>query len=345
MGCKNRFPDPLNGFIIGSKDSIWKDNLNTLLASEKFKKGDYEGNFKSFMIISKDTIPVEIDLNPDSYFYGKILDYKITLSSNNPWIADSLETKSFLDYSTVRNVYKAFIKKYGKPQENRPAIIYPSINDKGEFITSKEDYSEGNTVAPADFFLSTWKLKDAILEFYCGSIVKTRDSIKLIPKSYVLYTSNTYASDLQTLKDSLINTYTPSDYVTFNVQNCEISREPYNWQSPYDRSIKFLVQSIARGANEDSRDIESIRYDIFVYDSFENELFSFPDNTWDLSQPLTPNLTLMMIGSPGWELSTKYRSSAPSLAKLEKAFGSGENLYPKMNPEDLYLEIVSITRT
>jgi hypothetical protein len=46
-----------------------------------------------------------------------------------------------------------------------------------------------------------------------------------------------------------------------------------------------------------------------------------------LSEPLTPNSSFLIMGSSGWELTSKYRSSHPTFAKLERAFNSEEDLY------------------
>jgi hypothetical protein len=46
-------------------------------------------------------------------------------------------------------------------------------------------------------------------------------------------------------------------------------------------------------------------------------------------------LPIRTMGAAGWELSSKYRSSHPLAAKLEKAFNAGEKLYPKFEVKAL----------
>lgn len=340
IGCKNKLNDPLHGFIIDSEETIWKSNVVRLLNDHILFNEKDNGEFDSYLVLDKDSLPVKVYLNYDQYYFGKLIEYRISLNgdTNKSWNNTFYQKKGggFQNFNTVKKAYKMIIEKYGIPDMTEPAIRYPTRDDvlrtlRGDTSTIVRNdivlKSEGkNTVANSANFISTWDIGNYKIVFYSDPIEYLKDSVPRVANSYISFITRNYGSELKLIKDSLISTFTPGDYVEVSMRDVKINKihRTYN-QDFYDRELSVFFDWIRRGAHEDSRSVESFKYDVIFHDEYNTELLKMEGLNFTFLEPLKvneSNFYSMNGNTYGW--SRQYNSSrTPDAKEIEKAYVNG----------------------
>ncbi|MBN1386797.1 MAG: hypothetical protein JW965_00005 [Bacteroidales bacterium] len=331
IGCKPKLGDPLHGLIIGSNEKVWKNKVDSNIINSIFKESSSDCHYDTYMIIGEDTIEVSVGINDYSLCFGKMLKYKIYIDYE--MIHDTIRGRVLRRYSyPIKEIYKSFIDLYGSPTYTKRIpehmrslyhfryeyrLFYPHMH-----ALETENIPE-DSIDHIDWFVSFWEFPNQIIEFLVGEEYTLYDSIPRISRSQITYLYRDYQKELETLKDSVINSYEPNDYLELTFSMPEITRK--GSYEGLDRTVVFYLKSLKRAKDVDYRTISSIKFDILMLDSFGEEIFRSEDNSESFIRGIEGNkiYNYTTYNNKGIGYTFTYDSNHPDAQKLERFLRGG----------------------
>lgn len=359
IGCKNKLSDPLNGLLIGSSESSWRNQIDILVVNKKFIKTETQNSYAKFIF---DSIPAMIQVNTD-FNIGKLLNYKISFEGAPIEMAQNSRPYYMIfksDYIRILKVFNNMIQIYGRPDSLIPGHNY-SVFSKLISEDPLIDTLKCN-------FLAIWKKKKYDIFFNIGGLVLYEDSKNKIGYSgklldcSITYQHPNYNNEIKSIIDTAIAGYKIADYIESKVDNPEIREIGYNYSIP-NREVKFSVIKFTRLENLDNRGIISVLADIVFYDNFENELGRFEDMEFEFRNNILVTHRRMQnrIPNESYELLKErmsrennrvlifnktytYSSRSPNLQKLEYAFLKESQIITKLHVKAIKFDDSSVLK-
>lgn len=273
ISCVNtKSKDPLKDVGIGlvSMNEFESSMLKQGIISE-----GTEHSFRYYIVMKKDSIPVELHVNPDyRYFgyFGKLREIELNLGAdtvylgNNPIYRRGEAPRNQYDLERILQVYTEW---YGKPD----SIINPSDNI---FIRALSDRSKTVYIWNTDHYTLTFNL---YRKYKNDSIESRTKAFNRIRKSSIIYRMKGYQQELAIIEDSIRQHANPNDILNF-------WRITYKWIiNETNHNISRLTIYVNQPGRKDydlTRDVIGIKFDLLIKDEFDDELCRI--NDWHYSE-------------------------------------------------------------
>lgn len=322
MSCnQNQLEVPLKGLILGMSESNWKNKVDSLESINIFKNESFSffgitrNEYSSEIIINKDTLEVNYLLNNDGFYCGKLRTILLKLhNTDSLYISIGSEKRVYkgLSGKKINVLFKYLNHFYGEPD----SIIYDyttiskgkGLQFSGIWAKTYRDKWKNNWHFNASNFFQSQKnvlndnLKDSVKienikiiwdesDFKVAYIllppIRNEEHIDSILyfNSNIDYKISEYHKHYVITLDSIRNGYPlnivirPKVYIAINSINPQFN-------NGFDREFIIKIPQFEHNAPKENRGIKSIRFNVSVFDRFNDLLYKTNNLEHSFIEPL-----------------------------------------------------------
>jgi hypothetical protein len=299
----------------------YSDFKGKMISDKLFIQPNEENNsFRYYVEDDGYIIPVEVEVNPDKYYFGELRQLKLNLGGDTvSYLNDNIKFSRAAGKrikEDIDNLYNIYCKWYGQPD----SIFIFGAFGKNEILIYLErknlDTCEIFNLKKAYWYTDKFKLT---FEIQFLQIDERLDTLVYGENSNIFYEMYNYYEKISAIRDSIKELFSPND-----ILNVTISPDKIYWSDYEEYSeLSIPAQNVERKEREEEMGVMGFKFDIVITDIFNEEIYRINDFSFDFDKkPLASALNGRSWGNNFIEmpfiLRYKYDLNTVNFNEIEK---------------------------